>query len=194
MTAGDSSRVVVQVPKKLQGKIIGRRGATLADIESDYPGVHVQVPRRNDPSTDVVITGPSAAVKHAEARVLDICGMSSINNDARKEANRLYDEAHRLFEEAKSVHGDKARRDGLWARAKAKKKEAQAAQMKAAREIFAQKNAGYGDDQMDLHGLHVNEAVDLVEERLKQVDTSLRNGALPDLTIITGAGCVHYRV
>lgn len=192
MTAGASSRVVVQVPKNLQGKLIGRRGATLADIESDYPGVRLHVPKRNDPSTDVVITGPPSAVKHAHARVLDICDMgfssSSSSSAARKHANDLYDEASRLFEAAKAVDGDRARRDALWERAKRKKEEAHAAQMAAAREIFRAKNGGYGDDQMDLHGLYVKEAVHFVEQRLKDVDAQLRSGALPDLTIITGAG------
>ena len=47
----------VRVPKSLHGKIIGKKAATLKDIESDYPGVKVIVPQRNDPSEIVRLAG-----------------------------------------------------------------------------------------------------------------------------------------
>ena len=54
--------------------------------------------------------------------------------------------------------------------------------------IFKAKNLGYGNEQMDLHGLRVKEALQFVEERLVAVDGDLRSGALESLTIITGFG------
>merc|ERR1712232_1186542 len=57
----------------------------------------------------------------------------------------------------------------------------------AAAAIFKAKNSGYGKDQMDLHGLYVNEALSYLSDRLDATDELLRKGEL-ELTIITGAG------
>mmetsp|Transcript_15808 Transcript_15808/g.18450 ORF Transcript_15808/g.18450 Transcript_15808/m.18450 type:complete len:334 (+) Transcript_15808:80-1081(+) len=187
MTAAQVS-VVIKVPKKLQGKVIGRAGATLKDIESDYPGVDVVVPGRDSDSEDVIVKGPADAVKHAERRILDICGMLKDNSGAaRDKARKLFDEADELFKKAKAANS-KEERDELYKQAHAKKDEAHAANKEAAKAIFRSKNSGYGNDQMDLHGLYVKEAMDLVKDRLDLVDKDLRSGGLPSLTIITGAG------
>jgi len=185
--APEAVRELVQVPKDMHGKVIGRGAATLKDIQSDYPGVRVTVPKRDDPSDEIVIEGPPTAVAAAKARVLDICGMApNVAGAARAEAQRLYDEADALFEQARAASGEE--RSRLYDLAHAKRREAEAAQLAAARKIFEAKNLGYGNEQMDLHGLHVKEALTMVEERLVAVDSDLRSGALPSLTIITGFG------
>ncbi len=61
LNMGPSTRLVVKVPKELHGKVIGKGAATLKDIESDY-GVRLIVPKRDDPSDDVVIEGTPDSV------------------------------------------------------------------------------------------------------------------------------------
>jgi len=175
------------VPKNMQGKVIGRGGDTLKDIESDYPGVKLIMPARNSDSEDVVITGPADGVNRAKMRVLDICGMApDVTGGARERARRLHEEVDKIYERMRSSN-TKAEKDGFRRQADGKQKEAKAADEEAARMIFKSKNSGYGDDQMDLHGLYVKEAMELVEQRLNRCDARLRKGEMT-LTIITGAG------
>jgi len=176
----------VRVPKHLHGKIVGSRGATIRDIESDYPGVKVRVPQRNDPSDAIHLEGPADAVKRAEHRVLDIAGV--LGDEAaheRKKADELRTEKDRLFDEANHVH-DLNKRRVLLDQAHAKKRQLDAEEHAAAKRIFRKKNSGYGLEQMDLHGLHVDEAMEQVKERLRRLEA----GEVPDGTveIITGAG------
>ncbi len=183
-----TTTVKVPVPKNLQGKVIGKGGATLQDIESDYPGVNVTVPKRDDPSEFVTISGPPDAVRHAQRRVMDICGLLQDESaEARKKAQSLFDEADKLFDKMKKTK-DKNEKNRLRNQAENIRNQAFDEQKKAAKKIFRAKNSGYGNDQMDLHGLQVKEALGFVEERLRVVDKDLRSGALPTLTIITGAG------
>lgn len=173
----------VHVPKNMHGKIIGKQAATLKDIESDYPGVKVTVPRRNDPSELIRLAGPEDAVRHAERRVLDIAGVLSDEAAAeRKKADELRRDKDRLFEEANKASGP--RRHQLLDAAHAKKRELEEEEEKAARRIFKRKNTGYGLDQMDLHGLHLDEAMAHVSERLKRLEA----GDVASVELITGAG------
>ena len=173
----------VYVPKNLHGKIIGKQAATLKDIESDYPGVKVTVPRRNDPSEFVRLAGPEDAVRRAERRVLDIAGVLSDEAAAeRKKVDELRRDKDRLFEEANKAMGPK--RHQLLDAAHAKKRELEEEQKAAAQRIFKRKNTGYGLEQMDLHGLHLDEAMERVRERLKKLEA----GDVASVEIITGAG------
>ena len=173
----------VHVPKNLHGKIIGKQAATLKDIESDYPGVKVTVPRRNDPSEFVRLAGPEDAVRRAERRVLDIAGVLSDEAAAeRKKVDELRRDKDRLFEEANKAMGPK--RHQLLDAAHAKKRELEEEQKAAAQRIFKRKNTGYGLEQMDLHGLHLDEAMERVRERLKKLEA----GDVASVEIITGAG------
>ena len=173
----------VRVPKNMHGKIIGKQAATLKDIESDYPGVKVSVPQRSDPSEFVRLTGPEDAVKRAERRVLDIAGVLSDEAAAeRKRADEMRREKDRLFDEANKASG--AKRHALLDAAHAKKRQLEEEEAAAAKRIFKKKNSGYGLEQMDLHGLHLDEAMERVRERLKRVEA----GDVPSVELITGAG------
>lgn len=173
----------VRVPKNLHGKIIGKQAATLKDIESDYPGVKVTVPRREDPSEFVHLAGPEPAVMRAERRVLDIAGILSDEAAAeRKRADELRREKDRLFDEANKASGP--RRHQLLDAAHAKKRQLEEEEAAAAKRIFKRKNTGYGLEQMDLHGLHLDEAMARVRERLKRLEA----GDVASVELITGAG------
>ena len=173
----------VKVPKNLHGKIIGAKAATLKDIESDYPGVKVTVPKRDDPSEFVHLAGPADAVSRAERRVLDIAGVLSDESAAeRKKADALRKEKDRLFDEANKAQGPKRRE--LMDKAHEKKRQLEEEEHAAAQRIFKKKNSGYGLEQMDLHGLHLDEAMEKVKERLKKIEA----GDVPSCEFITGAG------
>ncbi|GBG28707.1 Smr domain-containing protein YPL199C [Hondaea fermentalgiana] len=181
-----TTRIVVQVPKNMQGKVIGRGAATLKDIESDYD-VKLHMPARDSDSEDVVIEGAADKCEFAKRRVLDIIGQApDVTSGARAEAQKLYDEADRLFEAARNAGSSEESRD-LKDQAHAKRREAEEANERAARVIFEHKNGGYGLDQMDLHGLYVKEAMHFVEERLRKVDDKLRANEM-ELVIIPGQG------
>jgi len=189
MTGGGGSATttqVVKVPKNLQGKVIGSGGATLKDIQSDY-GVKLTVPGRDSNSEDVIIEGPADKCEFAKRRVLDIIGQApDTTSQARAEAQKLYKEADQLFDQANAADSPEESRR-LKDLAHQKRKDAEVANDKAAKEIFVSKNGGYGDDQMDLHGLFVKEAMYFVEERLKKVDAQLKRGEM-ELVIIPGQG------
>ena len=173
----------VRVPKDLHGKIIGKQAATLKDIESDYPGVKVTVPKRDDPSDLVRLAGPEDAVARAERRVLDIAGVLSDEAAAeRKRADDLRREKDRLFDEANRASGPK--RHQMLEAAHAKKRQLEAEEKAAAQRIFKRKNTGYGLEQMDLHGLHLDEAMEKVRERLRRLEA----GDVASVELITGAG------
>jgi len=173
----------VKVDKALHGKIIGKKAATLKDIESDYPGVKVTVPKRDDPSDLIQLSGPADAVARAEARVLDISGQ--LSDEAARDRGRaeaLRKEKDALFDKAHKSSGQEKRR--LLDAAHAKKRELELEETAAAKRIFRRKNTGYGLEQIDLHGLHVDEAMAQVKERLRRLEA----GDMASVEIITGAG------
>ena len=172
----------VKVDKALHGKIIGKKAATLKDIESDYPGVKVIVPKRDDPSEMIQLSGPADAVARAEKRVLDISGQRDDANAERSRADGLRKEKDSLFDRANKANGQEKRQ--LLDAAHAKKRELEEEEKAAAKRIFKRKNTGYGLEQMDLHGLRVEEAMAQVRERLRRLEA----GDVSSVEIITGAG------
>lgn len=183
----------LQVPKRLHGKIIGRKAATIRDIESDYPGVKVTVPRRNDPSELVRLEGPADAVRRAEHRVRDIAGL--VADEAaheRAKAEGLRREKDVLFSRAQRTR-DPQKRHQLLDEAHAKKRAFEAEEAEAAKRIFRTRNSGYGLEQIDLHGLHLDEALEQVRDRLCRLEAGEVRGHTVE--IITGAGhhSEHHR-
>ena len=175
----------IRVPKALHGKIIGKQAATLRDIESDYPGVKVRVPKRDDPSEIIRLTGPADAVSRAERRVMDISGALSDAATERARADALRKEKDALFEQASRTR-DRVEKKKLLDAAHAKKREVEVEERAAAERIFAAKNSGYGLEQIDLHGLHLEEATQKAQERLGRLEAGEVAGG--SVEIITGAG------
>jgi len=178
---------LTNIPKGMHGKIIGKGGATKADIESDY-SVEIAMPAAKDPSNVITITGSTNdSVKFAKSRILDICGMSNVQNNDRAKLDKLRREKDDLFKQAFATpHGPQ--RDKLMNMANAKRDEFDAQLAAHGEEVYRLKNQGYGNDQMDLHGLTVNQAEAKVKERLDIVDSDLTSGRLNVLTVIVGAG------
>lgn len=182
----------LKVKKSLHGKIIGRSAATLKDIESDY-GVTLTVPKRNDDSEFVVVRGSSQqSVTNAIRRIKDIAGIVDDDPLAQKaeklraKVDELRERKDKAFKEAKACR-DKGRRSSLYDKANGLRDEYDRAMDAHQRAVFASKNAGYGDDQMDLHGLGLKTALDVVQERLDKVSPLFGNDDFT-LTIITGIG------
>ena len=135
-------QTTVPVPKKLHGKVVGAKGATIRDIESDYPGVKVLVPKRHDPSELITISGPADAVKRAVQRVRDISGeLGDATAKERERADGLRKEKDALFDEAHHTNNPEKRRR-LMDAAHAKKREFEAEEAAAALRIFRARNSG----------------------------------------------------
>jgi DNA-nicking Smr family endonuclease len=187
----------ITVPKELHGKVIGKGWATKKDIEDDYK-VHLTFPAKDDPlACDIIIEGPTnESIGFAEARIRDICGLnngangSNENNidqirDQVRELKREKDELYRLAHAAPQGR----ERDRLFNEANQAKARCEQADLEAGNKIFAIKNQGYGDEQMDLHGLTVEEAERFVNQRLDKVKSRLQNNNTGFvLEIITGIG------
>lgn len=118
---------------------------------------------------------------------MDIIGRTGDQvNSIRDRTNVLRQEKDALFKQAYDSQNG-AQRDALFIQANKKKVEFEQAEIRVGDEIFAMKNKGYGDDQMDLHGLTVKESERVVELRLTKVHSKIASGGF-ELTIITGAG------
>jgi DNA-nicking Smr family endonuclease len=186
-----TTTVVVAVPKNLHGKVIGTKGATKMDIESDYQ-VTLSFPAREDETNcNIVISGPNNnAVELAKARILDICGQggsNAANEQAFARVEQLRKEKDALFKKAhETARGPE--RERLMNEANKKKADFLSTQAQVGDTMYEVHNRGYALDQMDLHGLTVAQATAKVEERLARVDADLRSGRLPVLTIIVGIG------
>lgn len=109
--------------------------------------------------------------------------------EARAESESLFVEktakmaaAHDAFE-----RGDKAAAHELSTEGKALNAAALDSAKAAARKIFNMKNERVGPFEVDLHGLHVAEATEFVEERLNR-DVTQGPTEFPGVVIIYGAG------
>ena len=174
----------------MHGKIMGKNAATLKDIESDY-SVKIVMPNKNDVNDlGILIQGPTVqSVNFAKNRILDICGLSPSSKEIEKIQNDLKilkQKTDDLFTQAnESPRG--AKRDQLFNEANRLRDEYEKAGREAAETIFKIKNQGYGVNQMDLHGLFVEDAERFVLERLKKTREAIKNKVFA-LEIITGAG------
>jgi DNA-nicking Smr family endonuclease len=173
----------------MHGKVIGKGAATKKDIESDY-GVTLTFPPRDDADNgDIIVEGSASSCENAKARILDICGLSNNADveDARNRVNALRARKDELFRRAYDAPRG-PERDDLFRQANALKDQVEAAEDEAALHIFRVKNRGYGDDQMDLHGLTVEAAEKFVNQRLDKVAPYFSRNEGFVLSIITGIG------
>jgi hypothetical protein len=185
-----STSIIISIPKSQHGKVIGSHARTKLDIESDY-GVTLIFPKKEENSDEITIQGPNkSSVEYAKTRILDIVGLNPdtqlVENERRKvETARV--EKDELFRQANAAPKGSRERDDLFKQANQAKDRLEQIENATARVIFNTKNKGYGMDQMDLHGLRVEDALEFVNERLNTIET-LPPGQFKQLTIIVGAG------
>lgn len=104
----------------------------------------------------------------------------------RQEARALKTEAWEYSQKSRDAwqRGDKKQAAEYKAERLELEKRAALLNDKAADQIFRHTNAGRGKNEMDLHGLYVNEALEYVERRIEEARRKKRN----HLVIITGRG------
>jgi phosphatidylserine/phosphatidylglycerophosphate/cardiolipin synthase-like enzyme len=68
--------VACRIPSKEVGKIIGKGGETIKSLQAEF-GVHINVPKGQEPSTEVIVGGPAKQnVDAALAKISNILGHS----------------------------------------------------------------------------------------------------------------------
>jgi len=167
--------------------IIGPHGKTLKQIQEDS-GCEVNV---NDDNT-VSVSGDNtaAAVEMIEKIVEDAKHPDYVGAEGKRlrdEAQAMYQEADATYEKSQAAFdsGDKGQGHELLNKTKELRKNAKAKDKEAARAIWEHRNHE-SELKMDFHGLHVQEAMDLFEEHLTELQGKDKSGRV--LEVIPGAG------
>lgn len=108
---------------------------------------------------------------------------------ARAHAEALFDQHHSTSAQSKAAwdSGDHRLAKQLSDESKQLRRAAEIASLAAARKIFDMKNSRVQPEEIDLHGLHVDEAVKFTEER---IDLDV-NSSKELVIVIYGAGEFH---
>ena len=186
--------LLLQVPKARHGLIVGKHGHNLRDLEQ-RSGAHVTVPRRLWLSRPVRVSGDAGSVQRARLRIEKLVNDSVDGGEPaieqlRDRAEQLRMERDRLFEAASTAYkrGRGAEAKRLAQEGHRVDAEYKTARSTAAQAIFASKNAGLDASEIDLHGLYVEEALEIVKARLDGIDARRHGETNRGLRIITGAG------
>ncbi|KAK4538801.1 hypothetical protein CDCA_CDCA20G4826 [Cyanidium caldarium] len=186
--------LLLQVPKAQHGLIVGKHGHNVRELEQ-RSGAHVTVPRRLSLSRPVRVSGDAGSVQRARVRIEKLVNDSVDGGEPaierlRDRAEQLRMERDRLFEAASAAHkrGRGAEAKRLAQEGHRVDTEYKTARSTAARAIFASKNAGLDSSEIDLHGLYVEEALEIVKARLDGIDARRHGDTNRDIRIITGAG------
>ncbi|KAK5579141.1 hypothetical protein RB653_008820 [Dictyostelium firmibasis] len=207
-TSGSGKSKTLNVDKELHKYIIGTKGATIKQIKEDT-GCDIEIPENGE---TITVRGSSDSdCQRAIDMINKIKGEHKTQNQKDKEYNdmkddhekehqrteELYkkgqDKVDRIAKERDDLHkqadkafesGDKSLGHQLREQAKAKTQELEKASKEASRSVFLAKNAKNDKFTVDLHGLHANDAIELLVERLDEIKSSKGK----EFTIITGAG------
>ncbi|KAN0038855.1 hypothetical protein ACTA71_001047 [Dictyostelium dimigraforme] len=206
-SSGGKSKTV-NVEKELHKYIIGTKGSTIKQIKDDT-NCDIEIPENGE---TITVRGPSDSdCQRAIDMINRIKGehktqsqkdkeYSNMKDDHEKEHQRteeLYkkgqEKVDRIAKERDDLHkqadkafesGDKSLGHQLREQAKSKTQELEKASKDASRSVFLAKNAKNDKFTVDLHGLHANDAIELLVERLDEIKSSKGR----EFTIITGAG------
>jgi DNA-nicking Smr family endonuclease len=150
----------------------------------------------------VTIVNPQSGARHDNEHAKAVSPLAAAHEiqhevdeefckEARAESEALYAKKSAKMAESKAAfeRGDKAAAHELSAEGKALASAAEAAAATAARKIFAMKNARVGPLEVDLHGLHVAEALEFVRERL---DHDNAQGAERPVGVVFIYGAGHH--
>ncbi|KAN0024343.1 hypothetical protein ACTFIV_008749 [Dictyostelium citrinum] len=206
-SSGSKSKTV-KVEKELHKYIIGTKGATIKQIKEDT-NCDVEIPENGD---TITVRGSSDSdCQRAIDMINKIKGEHKTQSQKDKEYNDMKDDhekehqrteelykkgqekVDRIAKERDDLHkqadkafesGDKSLGHQLREQAKAKTQELEKASKEASRSVFLSKNAKNDKFTVDLHGLHANDAIELLVERLDEIKSQKGK----EFTIITGAG------
>lgn len=175
--------------QKYKGQLIGPKGSTIKKIQADS-GAHVHmdgIELTFDGTDDQIIAARTIVAQILdEAEHPDYCGEEG--DRLRAEAQKCYEEQHKISNEATKAFdaGDKGKGAGLIKQSKEMHAKGEEFDHQAAAEILKHRNEGKGDLYMDLHGLHCNEAMAFVQERVEKLQP--KSGSGREFELIPGAG------
>ncbi|EAL63032.1 small MutS related family protein [Dictyostelium discoideum AX4] len=206
-SSGSKSKTI-NVDKELHKYIIGTKGSTIKQIKEDT-NCDVEIPENGE---TITVRGSSDSdCQRAIDMINKIKGEhktqsqkdkehSDMKDDHEKEHQRteeLYkkgqEKVDRIAKERDDLHkqadkafesGDKSLGHQLREQAKAKTQELEKASKEASKSVFIAKNAKNDKFTVDLHGLHANDAIELLVEHLD----GIKSNKGKEFTIITGAG------
>eukprot|EP01132_Coremiostelium_polycephalum_P000807 gene807-1003_t len=202
----------IEVEKELHKYVIGTKGVTIKEIK-ESTNTTIDIPQEE--SDTITVTGADEAdVDRALEMIKKIKGEHKTQAQKEKEYQDMRDEHEKetqrtealyqkyqaevdkhaqkrseLFAEAEKEYeaGNKDRARELREEAKNQTTLMEEAQNKAAREIFNDKNSKLDKFTIDLHGLQTKNALELMEERMQELQKDSSNKG-KTFTIITGAG------
>jgi DNA-nicking Smr family endonuclease len=178
--------------------VVGKGGATIKEIRAKAPGAQIDLPQNIKPRDMgvIVVRGPPDAVRVASneiaqiiaARKRDLEESDALHSEAYAEVEEAAKLREKYFAESKAAfeRGDKALAKELSDKGKAEGARMEQAKLRAAKKIAAAKNEGRPVNEIDLHGLQVDGALLLLEERLAELNA--RHKDLKTFTVIPGAG------
>lgn len=194
----ESEEVYVECKGEFMSHIIGPKGATVKEIRAKAPGVQIDIPQGVNPRDmgKVKISGPASSVaiarKEVEAiiaqRKKDLAAADSLHNDAYGEVDAHAKKRDELMAQSKAAYerGDKALAKQLSDQGKQEGVLMQEAKLKAARKVFDANNQGRPVSEMDLHGLQIEAALTLVQERYDLLTS--KHTSVKEWVVIPGAG------
>ena len=183
--------VTKEIPCTKEGlsHVIGKQGSTIKQIKADS-GAEIS----SEDGPLLKVTGEQEQVDKAAEMIEKILAEQADpdyegpeGKKLRAEANHAGDERSRLMTEAtaKFDAGEKDEGHKLMAEAKVQGELMHSKNEEAARAIVKHLNSGKGDNFLDLHGLRVDEAIKLTEERLDELAAKKETTILE---LIPGAG------
>ncbi|GJQ14368.1 hypothetical protein GpartN1_g6159.t1 [Galdieria partita] len=175
--------VYVDVPKDLHGKIIGHQGSTIHELTLKTHA-KIEVPPQDSTETTISITGEPLSVASARKRILNLIGThSTVGDQYRALAEQATQQRNKYYEEATNAYNqgdkEKAKKLSEWGH----QEDVKIHQLNevAEEQIFRERNDLLSDDEIDLHYLHKDEALNRLQSKLEHfLGTRLK--------VVTGAG------
>mmetsp|Transcript_6407 Transcript_6407/g.11094 ORF Transcript_6407/g.11094 Transcript_6407/m.11094 type:complete len:399 (+) Transcript_6407:395-1591(+) len=139
-------------------------------------------------STSSAVTAPSnvAWVETGDAIATTYSQYRETAAQAAVQRNRLFDAATHAY-----LRGDKAAARSLSAEGRKLQAVMEEEHQRAATAIFRERNQGL-QAALDLHGLHPNEAVDVLQRHVARLRTTAKNRSERTFQVITGTGNHSY--
>ena len=177
--------------------VIGKGGQKIKEIREKAPGVNIDIPKGADPKAVAKITvkgpkGPAETAKKEIERVIKrqetiLAKGDALHSEAYADVEKHAKLRDQFFEDSKKAFesGDKAKAKELSDKAKEHAALFEKAKEKAGATVAKEKNKDSKPNEIDLHGLQVEAAIKLVEEKYQQV---IKAKKFDTFVVIPGAG------